>query len=199
VVGGASLCGASRDANLDSLRVEGEQAHITEGLSCDMTCLEDNVGLLPGAGAFFSPRDKGKNAVCGSMAIAVSCPMKPARRKTVKSVGREGMLPAFFSRIEISPTGGSVTQSASSTELRLKKIANNYISNSAVRNCNRLFWLKNDNNEARRVWNIDKEMGFSLFKEEDIVINSLQMMENRDSGKTRCNRKECSVSDDEIN
>lgn len=36
------------------------------------------------------------------------------------------------------------------------------MSDSAVRNCNRLFWMKNDNFEILRLWNLDKEMKFNF-------------------------------------
>jgi len=38
----------------------------------------------------------------------------------------------------------------------------NFMSDSAVRNCNRLFWMKNDNFEILRLWNLDKEMKFNF-------------------------------------
>jgi len=35
------------------------------------------------------------------------------------------------------------------------------MSDSAIENCNRIFWVKNDKNEASSVWNVGKEAGYS--------------------------------------
>jgi len=72
---------------------------------------------------------------------------------------------------------GRASKFVSSRELRSK----NFISDSAIRNCNKLFWLKNDNGNVRRMWNIGKEMDFSLLGEEEIIINRLCSLETRDN------------------
>jgi len=61
-------------------------------------------------------------------------------------------------------------QFASSLELRSQNFST-FISDSVVRNCNILFWLKNDKIEA---WNVCKELGFVFNGEEDVVLGSLQ-------------------------
>jgi len=60
------------------------------------------------------------------------------------------------------PVVERVSKSASSSELRLEI----FISNSAVRNGNNLVWMKNDYREAMKMWNIGKEMCFTLLGEE---------------------------------
>jgi len=48
-----------------------------------------------------------------------------------------------------------------------------HLSDSAVRNRNKMFWMNNEHYESFRVWNIGKKLGFSFSGEEDVVIGRL--------------------------
>jgi len=79
---------------------------------------------------------------------------------------------------------------------------NNRLSDNAVRNCNRLFWINNEHSEAFRVWNIGKELEFSFSREDDVVIDRLQAMKMRDKSTARresISRVKNSLSNDEAN
>jgi len=86
-------------------------------------------------------------------------------RKLASTGGGEGF--SSLPREGSSTVVGRAFKFVSSRELRSK----NFISDNAVINCNKLFWLKNDNGKVSRMWNIGKEIGFSLLGEEEIVIN----------------------------
>ena len=76
------------------------------------------------------------------------------------------------------------------------------MSDGAVRNCNRLYWINNEYSEAVRIWTIRKELGFSFSGEEEVVVGRIQAMEIRDKAGVRkesISRVEKSVSDDEDN
>jgi len=61
----------------------------------------------------------------------------------------------------------------------------------------KLNWLKNEKFEVFRMWSIGKELGFFFNGDEEIVINKLMSLENRDGGEQKVGRKERSVSNDE--
>jgi len=42
-----------------------------------------------------------------------------------------------------------------------------------VRNCNMIYWLKNEHVKAIRIWRMGKEIAFSFTGEEDAVIGHL--------------------------
>ena len=73
------------------------------------------------------------------------------------------------------------------------------ISDSAIKNCNKTFWVKNDKNEASSVWNVGKEAGYSHPGREDLVIGSLQALTFQDGRKVRKSRGETSQFVDEDN
>ncbi|ESW08016.1 hypothetical protein PHAVU_009G011500 [Phaseolus vulgaris] len=54
----------------------------------------------------------------------------------------------------------------------VNKHASNRISDSGIRNCNRMFWLKNSPMDAVNLWDLAKKMGFSYSGDEEDVINS---------------------------
>jgi len=74
-----------------------------------------------------------------------------------------------------------------------KRLANKkpfiYVSNSGIRNCNRMFWLKNSPMDAVKLWDLAKKLGFTYSGDEDDVIKQINFLENRDQ---QCNlsRKE---------
>jgi len=47
-----------------------------------------------------------------------------------------------------------------------------FASDSAIENCNRIFWVKTDKNVASNVWGVGKEESFSFPGREEIVLNS---------------------------
>ena len=67
------------------------------------------------------------------------------------------------------------------------------MSDSAIKNCNRIFWVKNDENEASSVWNVGKEAGYSHPGRENLIIGSLQALTSRDGRKVRKSRGKQSV------
>ena len=82
------------------------------------------------------------------------------------------------------------------------QIFNHDLSDSGVRNCNRLFWMNIKHSEAIRIWNIGKEVGFSFTRDDDVVIGCLHAMKIRDKSDVRrasTSRLENSLSDDEAN
>jgi len=78
--------------------------------------------------------------------------------------------------------GLRATSSNFRTEARLEPLINlnNFISDSAVKNCNNLFWTKNVNLEVVRLWSLGKEVGFSLDGEKEQVIETIGLTEVRD-------------------
>ena len=74
-----------------------------------------------------------------------------------------------------------------------KRLANKkpsiFVSNSGIRNCNRMFWLKNSLMDAVKLWDLAKKLGFTYSGDEDDVIKQINFLENRDQ---QCNlsRKE---------
>ena len=104
--------------------------------------------------------------------------------------GREGI--TYPLRDGSVPTVERVSKSTSLRELRSEI----FISDNAVRNGNKLVWMKNNYGEARKMWNIGKEMGFTLLGEEEVVLNKLRSLKNQDN-KSR--QVENCVSVDESN
>jgi len=72
-------------------------------------------------------------------------------------------------------------------------------SDSAIENCNRIFWRKNGKNEASNVWNVSKEAGYFHPGQEDMVISSLQALTFRVDSKARKSREEIRTFVDENN
>jgi len=70
---------------------------------------------------------------------------------------------------------------------------------NVVRNCNRIFWLKNEHAEAIRIWKMGKDIGFWYTREEDVVIGHLQDRDNGANRKVSTSRMETIVSDNEDN
>jgi len=97
-------------------------------------------------------------------------------RKLASSVGLVGLnLKPFRSKILISLVGRDI-QPATSVESRLENISH-FLFEIVVRNCNRLFWMKNDVSAAQKIWNCGKEMDFLFNGEEDVVLCSLKVLE----------------------
>jgi len=71
----------------------------------------------------------------------------------------------------------------------VNKHASNRISDSGIRNCNRMFWLKNSPMDAVNLWDLAKKMGFSYSGDEEDVIKQLNYMENRDQ-QSNLNKKD---------
>jgi len=63
---------------------------------------------------------------------------------------------------------------------------------SAIENCNRIYWEKNDKKVASSVWSVGKEAGFSHSGQEDGVIDSLHALTVRKVSKGRKPRKKSS-------
>jgi len=60
-----------------------------------------------------------------------------------------------------------------------------FISDSAIENCNRIFWVRSDKNMASSVWGVGKEAGFSFPGQEEIVLNSISSLSNQGGVTTR--------------
>jgi len=56
---------------------------------------------------------------------------------------------------------------------------------SAIENCNRIYWVKNDKKVASNVWSVGKEAGYSHSRQEDAVINSLHALSSWNVSKGR--------------
>lgn len=61
---------------------------------------------------------------------------------------------------------------------------NNYINDVDIHNCNRLFWMRNNLNEASKLWSIGKDIGFTQTRNEDDIIKRIEDMEGRDNAKS---------------
>jgi len=60
-----------------------------------------------------------------------------------------------------------------------------FTSDSAIENCNKIFWVKTDKNVAASVWGVGKEAGFSFPGREDVVINGIYSLSNQGGVTTR--------------
>ena len=60
----------------------------------------------------------------------------------------------------------------------LSQISNS-VSDLAINNCNRLFWLKNGSLETIRLWELGKKIGASCGEEGKVMLN-LEELEVRD-------------------
>ena len=54
-----------------------------------------------------------------------------------------------------------------------------FTSDSAIENCNRIFWVKTDKNLAASVWGVGKEAGFSLADREEVVLDGIYSLSNQ--------------------
>ena len=114
-------------------------------------------------------------------------------------------------RLRSSPVGGrkgmvednsQAVVVSSRQDARVGSLSGNNLSDGAVRNCNRLYWINNEHSEAVRIWTIGKELGFTFSGEEEVVVGRIQAMEIRDKAgvrKENVSRVENSISDDEGN
>lgn len=65
------------------------------------------------------------------------------------------------------------------------------MSSSAVENCNRNFWVRNVEDEARKIWDFGQKLGVSFFGDDKEIVDRLVVMENRDSDESKlCDKKE---------
>jgi len=55
----------------------------------------------------------------------------------------------------------------------------NFVSDMAINNCNRLFWLKHGSLETIRVWELGKQLGATCGVEGNVMV-SLKELEKRD-------------------
>jgi len=60
-----------------------------------------------------------------------------------------------------------------------------FTSDSAIENCNRIFWVKTDKNLAASVWGVGKEVGFSLADREEVVLDGIYSLSNQGEVTTR--------------
>jgi len=65
------------------------------------------------------------------------------------------------------------------------KLNSMFASDSAIENCNRIFWVKTDKNVASNVWGVGKEACFSFQGREEIVLNSICSLSNQGGVTTR--------------
>ena len=56
---------------------------------------------------------------------------------------------------------------------------------SAIENCNRIFWVKIDKNVAAGVWGVGKEAGFSFPSRDEVVLNGIYSLSNQGEVTTR--------------
>jgi len=98
--------------------------------------------------------------------------------------------------------GSMPTSNTKGPEQRLESQSLNLgLSDNEVKNCNRLFWLKDEHVEAIRIWKLGKEVGFLYTGEEEVVIGHLQSLKLRNnsvSSRASISRVEDSISDDEV-
>lgn len=59
------------------------------------------------------------------------------------------------------------------------------LSDSAIANCNRGFWIRNEEDEARNIWDFGKLLGVSFSGEDKEIISRLVNMEKRDESAKR--------------
>ncbi|KAK7368961.1 hypothetical protein VNO80_10994 [Phaseolus coccineus] len=56
----------------------------------------------------------------------------------------------------------------------------NVVSDNGIDNCNRMFWLKHDNLETIRLWELGKLIGVTLEGKEKKLLVRLEELEDRD-------------------
>lgn len=54
------------------------------------------------------------------------------------------------------------------------------ISDSGMRNCNGIFWLRHREKEARNLWDMGKALGLRYTGDENVIVNRIKEMEDRD-------------------
>lgn len=52
---------------------------------------------------------------------------------------------------------------------------------NTIKNCNHIFWLRNEPGQATRIWNIGKEIFFTFSWEDNIIVNRIDELENKDN------------------
>jgi len=74
-----------------------------------------------------------------------------------------------------------------------KRLANKqpsiFVSDSEIRICNRMFWLKNNPMDAMKLLDLAKKLGFTYSMDEDDVIKQINFMENRENNSVICLEK----------
>jgi len=128
-----------------------------------------------------------KHKLGGMETISASCPVG---RSMVNFGGGVGVL--LVLRDGNSPLVERLSKSVSLKDLRSEIT----ISVRDARKYGKILRLKDEQSEIRREWKSGKEMGFTLLKEEEVVLNRLGSLESRDY---RCSQMEIEVSDDESN
>jgi len=123
------------------------------------------------------------------------------RKSVISKEGRLRPSPVGGRRGMVEENSQAVVVSSRQDE-RVGSLSGNNLSDGAVRNCNRLYWINNEHSEAVRIWTIRKELGFTFSGEEEMVVGRIQAMEFRDKTGVRkesVSRVENSLSDDEGN
>lgn len=56
----------------------------------------------------------------------------------------------------------------------------NSVTDSGIRNCNKIFWLKNDEFEAAKLWALGKKLGANFPGRDEDIVRRIQDLERRD-------------------
>jgi len=140
-----------------------------ELITTDKEGERDNVGII-------SPLDFAKFSGCEMEDVSLRRPVIIVLDSLTSNGDLSGLKPISFPKFRNALSDGRVVQPASSVELRSGN-AISFITDSAVRNCYRVFWLKNEFPETRKIWKFGKELGFTTNGEEVGVLSPIQFME----------------------
>lgn len=92
--------------------------------------------------------------------------------------------PKLFSADQIDcwlPIKGNTKSQGLCTEVRqVFPSLSNYISDAGIRNSNSLFWLKEEEKEAMKLWGIAKTLGANLLGCDEVLIQKLVELEKKD-------------------
>ncbi|GKV35665.1 hypothetical protein SLEP1_g43906 [Rubroshorea leprosula] len=96
---------------------------------------------------------------------------KKSREGRLKAIStQQGGLPKFFSNAE-------------------KPVAGESISDGAIINCNKRSRARSNSNSAKEIWNFAKEIGLTATGDEQIIIQQIEEMENRDKERVGSHRE----------
>jgi len=167
------------------------------------------VSMTKGKGRVVSPMLKENDCACSSERLAkvndlagVLVTNGDGRSlrldsSKVTSLSEEGSVLANFQYEESNLVDVRVVQVDYLFQQSGPRAVSNFRSDSAIENCSKIYKLKNEVFEAAKIWKSGTKMSYTFSGQEDVVIRSLQSMENWDNSKWRNVKGEITISDDE--
>lgn len=69
------------------------------------------------------------------------------------------------------------------------------LNDTNIHNCNRLFWIRNSSDEAVRLWNLGKEIGFNGLDSDKRVIEQFEAMDYMDTERVEGDKRDDNIFD----